>query len=73
MNKYIRTVIIAPMTTQIPSYKSRITVEFNDKQAQIMLDQLRTIDKQRLITKLGNLSTKEIKKILSLLEEMFTY
>ncbi len=73
MNKYIRTVIIAPMTTKIRSYKSRITVEFNDKQAQIMLDQHRTIDKQRLINKLGNLSTKNIKQVLYLLQEMFTY
>ena len=73
MNKYIRTVIIAPMTTKIRSYKSRIKVEFSDRQAQIMLDQLRTIDKQRLIKKLGNLSTEEIKKVLSLLQEMFIY
>ncbi len=73
MNKYIRTVIIAPMTTKIRSYKSRVKVEFNDKQGQIMLDQLRTIDKQRLIKKLGTLSTKEIKQVLSLLQEMFTY
>ena len=73
MNKYIRTVIIAPMTTKIRGYKSRIKVEFKDKQAQIMLDQLRTIDKQRLIKKLGILSTEEIKKVLSLLQEMFTY
>ncbi|MDJ0899253.1 MAG: type II toxin-antitoxin system PemK/MazF family toxin [Xenococcus sp. MO_188.B8] len=73
MNKYIRTVIIAPMTTKIRSYKSRIIVEFNDKQVQIMLDQLRTIDKQRLIKKLGILSTKEIKQVLHLLQEMFTY
>ncbi|ELS03630.1 growth inhibitor [Xenococcus sp. PCC 7305] len=73
INKYIRTVIIAPMTTKIRSYKSRIEVEFNQKKGQVMLDQLRTIDKQRLIRKLGDLSTKEIKQVLFLLQEMFTY
>ena len=73
MNKYIRTVIIAPMTTNIRSCKSRVKVKFNGKNGQVMLDQLRTMDKQRLIKKLGILSTKEIKHVLSLLQEMFTY
>ncbi|MEM9271753.1 MAG: type II toxin-antitoxin system PemK/MazF family toxin [Cyanobacteria bacterium P01_F01_bin.143] len=73
MNKYIRTVIIAPMTTKIRAYKSRVAVEFQDKQGQVMLDQLRTVDKKRLLKKLGNVSTKDMKKVLSLLQEMFTY
>ena len=73
MNKYIQTIIIAPMTTTIRNYKSRITIEFNGKQGQVMLDQIRTIDKQRLIKKLGDLSKKEIKQVLSLLKEMFVY
>lgn len=73
MNQYIRTVIIAPMTTKERSYKSRVEIEFDNKQGQVMLDQLRTIDKQRLIKKLGNLSEEELKQVLSLLQEMFTY
>lgn len=73
MNKYIQTIIIAPMTTTIRNYKSRITIEFNGKKGQVMLDKIRTIDKQRLIKKLGDLSKKEIKQVLSLLKEMFTY
>lgn len=73
MNKYIQTIIIAPMTTTIRNYKSRITIEFNNKQGQVMLEQIRTIDKQRLIKKLGDLSKKEIKQVLSLLKEMFSY
>ena len=48
------------MTTKIRAYKSRVEVEFNNKKGQVMLDRLRTIDKQRLTKKLVNLSTKEI-------------
>ena len=73
MNKYIRTVIIAPMTTKLRSYKSRIEIEFKGKKGQIMLDQLRTIDKQRLIKKQGKLLPEDVKKVLALLQEMFTY
>ena len=48
-------------------------IKFDEKKGQVVLDQLTTIDKQRLIKKLGNLSKQETKKVLSLLEEMFTY
>ena len=73
MNKYIRTIIIAPMTTKVRNYKSRVEISFDGKQGQVMLDQIRTIDKQRLIKKLGTLSNKEIKEVLSILQEMFIY
>ena len=73
MNKYIRTVIIAPMTTKSRNYKSRIEIRFKGKKGQIMLDQLRTVDKQRLARKQGKLSSEEMKKVLALLQEMFTY
>jgi mRNA interferase MazF len=71
MNQYIRTIIIAPMTTRQRSYKSRVLINFGGKQGQVMLDQIRTIDKGRLITKLGTLSIKELKVVLSVLQEMF--
>ncbi|MDJ0686878.1 MAG: type II toxin-antitoxin system PemK/MazF family toxin [Xenococcaceae cyanobacterium MO_188.B32] len=73
MNKYIRTIIIAPMTTKVRSYKSRVEIDFDGKQGQVMLDRIRAIDKQRLIKKLGTLSKKEIKEVLSILQEMFIY
>jgi mRNA interferase MazF len=72
MNQYIRTVIIAPMTSKLRNYKSRVEIEFDRKKGQVMLDQLRTVDKQRLVKNLGNLSQQETKKVLSLLQEMFT-
>ena len=73
MNKYIRTVIIAPMTTKLRNYKSRVETNFKGKKGQVMLDQLRTVDKQRLVKKQGKLSSKDLKKILALLTEMFAY
>ncbi|MEY2833712.1 MAG: hypothetical protein RLZZ574_2971 [Cyanobacteriota bacterium] len=73
MNQYIRTVVIAPMTSKQKYYKSRVSVNFQDKQGEIMLDQIRTVDKKRLISKLGALSNKELKAVLSVLQEMFVY
>jgi mRNA interferase MazF len=72
MNKYIRTVIIAPMTTTNRSYKSRVVVEFDGKQGQIMLDQIRAIDKTRLIKKLGNLSEEISLQVSAILVKMFS-
>jgi len=70
MNKYIGTVIIAPMTSKSKQYPSRIEVLFNQKQGWIVLDQIRTIDNRRLIKKIGSLKKNEISKIKSLIKEM---
>ena len=70
MNKFIGTVIIAPMTSKSKQYPSRIEVLFNQKQGWIVLDQIRTIDKRRLIKKVGSLKKDEISKIKSLIKEM---
>ena len=71
MNQYIRTLVIAPMITKQRNYKSRVAINFNGKQGQIMLDQIRTIDKKRLIKRLGGLSVRELQAVLSVLQEMF--
>jgi mRNA interferase MazF len=73
MNQYIRTVVIAPMTSKQKYYKSRVGVSFQNKEGEIMLDQIRTVDKKRLISKLGALSNRELKAVLSVLQEMFVY
>jgi mRNA interferase MazF len=73
MNQYIRTVVIAPMTSKHKYYKSRVSVSFQHKEGEIMLDQIRTVDKKRLISKLGALSNRELKAVLSVLQEMFVY
>jgi mRNA interferase MazF len=71
MNKHIRTVIIAPMTSTIKKYPTRVTTTFQGKKGQVVLDQIRTADKSRLIKKLGSISSSAEEKVLSVLQEMF--
>jgi mRNA interferase MazF len=71
MNRHIRTVIIAPMTTKGRRYPTRVTCEFQGKQGQIVLDQLRTVDKSRLLRKLGRINGQTQMKVLSVLHDMF--
>jgi len=70
MNHSIGTVIIAPMTTKSHSFPTRIELEFNKKNGWIVLDQIRTIDKLRLVKKLGKIDKKEIIKVKKILQEM---
>ncbi len=72
MNSYIATVIIAPMTTKGREYPTRVKCRFGGKDGQIVIDQLRTIDKSRLVKKLGKISPKTQKEVVSVLMEMFT-
>lgn len=73
MNHAIRTVIIAPMTTKEKNYPTRIAVNFNGKKGQIVLDQLRTVDKSRLVKKLGTIQEDESISVLRALQEMFAF
>ncbi len=70
-NKHIATVIIAPMTTRGTTYPTRVLCEFQGKDGQVVLDQLRTVDKARLVRRLGRLSAAEQKQVLAVLAEMF--
>jgi mRNA interferase MazF len=71
MNKRIATVIIAPMTTKGRPYPSRIDCHFQGKDGQIVLDQIRTVDKNRLDEYLGQISADEQKAVLDSLVQMF--
>jgi len=71
MNRYISTVMIAPMTTKGRGYPSRITCRFQEKEGQIVLDQIRTVDKVRLIKRLGQLEQQVQQAVLAVLAEMF--
>ena len=71
MNQHIATLIIAPMTTKGRSYPTRVTCEFQGKHGQIVLDQIRTIDKRRLVKKLGEIDQETQQKVLSVLKEIF--
>jgi len=73
MNRYIRTVIVAPMTTAGKDYPTRIQCEFQDKEGQIVLDQIRTIDKSRLIKKIGAVDPQVQAEVISTLQSMFAY
>jgi mRNA interferase MazF len=72
MNRHIQTVIIAPMTTRGRKYPTRIACEFQSRQGQVVLDQIRTVDKARLIRKLGRIDNQTQIAVLSVLQEMFS-
>lgn len=71
MNRYIATVIVAPMTTQGRDYPTRVACAFQGRDGQIVLDQVRTVDKVRLVRRLGRIDTATQKDILASLAEMF--
>jgi mRNA interferase MazF len=71
MNRYIATVIVAPMTTKGRDYPTRVQCSFKDKEGQVVLDQLRTVDKSRLVQKLGRIDQQTQEDVLSILAEMF--
>lgn len=70
MNATIGTVIIAPMTTKSHDYPTRVSLSFQDRQGWIVLDQLRTVDKARLIKRLGAIDPKTIQATKAVLREM---
>ncbi len=73
INRNLNTIIVAPMTTTRRPYPTRIAVTFRGKTGDIALDQLRAIDKSRLIKKVGALPAKAARDVASALVTMFTY
>lgn len=73
MNHNIRTVIIAPMTSAQKGYPTRVSCIFRKKQGQIVLDQMRTIDKARLIKKLGTIDSRVQLDVISILQRLFAF
>src|SRR4051812_49106669 len=71
MNPFIRTVIVAPMTSKGTVYPTRVACRFQRKRGQIVLDQIHTVDKTRLIRKLGRIEKQTQAEVLSVLGEMF--
>ena len=72
MNRHIATVIVAPMTTKGRSYPTRVACTFQGKEGQVVLDQIRTVDKARLARKLGQINDETQNEVLSVLNEMFS-
>ena len=71
MNRHIGTVIVAPMTTKGRPYPTRVPVRFGRKEGLIVLDQIRTVDKERLVRKLGRLDEETARGVSRTLQEMF--
>ncbi|WP_322494844.1 type II toxin-antitoxin system PemK/MazF family toxin [Chloroflexus sp.] len=72
INDFLQTVIVAPMTTRLRSYPTRLTCRFQDRDASIALDQIRTIDKSRLVSYLGQIDRSTQKQVLAVLAELFS-
>ncbi len=70
MNRNIQTVIISPMTTKSHDYPTRVKLTFRNKAGWIVLDQIRTADKKRLVKRLGRISDDAIKKVKAIIKEM---
>lgn len=71
MNQHLRTVIVAPMTTTDRPYPTRVGLTFQGKSGQVALDQIRAIDHDRLVQRLGTISPKTAQTVSSVLVEMF--
>lgn len=71
MNKYLRTIVVAPMTTSSKNYPTRIKTRHDNKTGWIVLDQIRTIDRQRVIRILGELQDSEIRLLKAVIKETY--
>ena len=71
MNKFLNTIVVAPMTSTSKAYPTRIAVNHNQQNGWVVIDQIRTVDRQRIIKVLGDLSEKEIAKVKDVIKETF--
>jgi mRNA interferase MazF len=72
MNRYISTVIVAPMTTKGRNYPTRVPCKFQGKEGQVVIDQIRTVDKTRLMKRLGKIDSETQADVFSVLSELFS-
>ena len=72
VNLHLRTVIVAPMTTTERPYPTRVVVSFQGKRGQVAVDQIRAVDRERLVRKLGTIAPKTAKAVSVTLAEMFS-
>ena len=70
MNRFLRTIIVAPMTTADKSYPTRVKITHNKRKGSVAMDQIRTIDKSRIIKVLGEISEKEKVNCKAVIKEM---
>lgn len=70
MNSHLKTVMIAPLTTKSHGYPTRVPLRFEGKQAWVVLDQLRTVDRARLVKEFGKLDLRHTRKVKDVIREM---
>jgi mRNA interferase MazF len=71
MNKFLNTIVLAPMTSSSKPYPTRVSVTHNQTKGWIVLDQIRTVDRQRIIKVFGDLNVKEISRVKDILKETY--
>ena len=71
MNKYLNTIVLVPMTTNLKNYPTRVSIKHNGKKGMIAIDQIRTVDKTRIIRVFENLTKSEIEKCKEVIKETF--
>jgi mRNA interferase MazF len=72
LNAYLRTFIVVPLTTGGHPYPFRIPCRFEGRSRYVVIDQIRTVDRERLVRRLGKLSPSTLGRVLTILQEMFT-
>ena len=70
MNRHLQTVMIAPMATKSHEYPSRVALRFKGRDAWVVLDQIRTVDRERLVKELGKLESRNVRSIKDVIREM---
>jgi mRNA interferase MazF len=71
MNKYLRAIVVAPMTSSSKSYPTRVEVKHNKKKGWVVVDQIRTIDRKRIVKLFNSLTDKEISKVKKIIQETY--
>lgn len=71
LNRHLRTAIVAPMTTKSRAYPTRLACRFEQKDAYVVLDQIRTVDQQRLLKRLGTIDLETQRAVLAALAALF--
>lgn len=71
MNKYLNTIVLAPMTTNLKNYPTRVSVKHNNKRGMVAIDQIRTVDKSRIIKIFGKLTKREVGHCKAIIKETF--
>jgi mRNA interferase MazF len=71
MNKYLQTIVVAPMTSNSKPYPTRVEVKHNKTKGWVVLDQIRTIDRKRIVKSFDSLTDKEIGKVKTIIQETY--